>query len=97
MSDAETQTRIGLAEEEDQAYCSSKVVPKQLLKLWEPRKTQISTMELLAAVMSIIQLKSHLTGKRVVLYVDAEAVEGQLVEGHGALVTPSRRSMLRST
>ena len=73
ISDAETQPRIGWitfawgpTEEEGQAYCSSKIVPKQLLKQWEPRKTQISTMELLTTVMSIIQLKYLVTGKWVV-------------------------------
>ena len=49
---------------------------------WLPRKNQISMVEMFGAVLAVFTFKACLRGKRVILFVDSEAVEGALVKGY---------------
>ena len=58
------------------------VVTPELIALWLPRATQICMIELLARIIALATFKDYyVTGKYVLLLVDAEAVEGALVKG----------------
>ena len=48
---------------------------------WVPRKTQVSMIEMLAPVIVNEEFKKELRGKKVLLFVDSECVEGALVKG----------------
>ena len=49
-----------------------------------PRKTQVSRIEMLAPVIVNEEFKDELRGKKVLLFVDSECVEGALVKGYSA-------------
>ena len=49
-----------------------------------PRKTQVSMIEMLAPVIVNEAFKEELRGKKVLLFVDSECVEGSLVKGYSA-------------
>ena len=60
------------------------VVTPELIALWLPRATQICMIELLAPIIALATFKEYVTGKYVLLLVDAEAVEGALVKGYSS-------------
>ena len=59
-------------------------IKKEIMKEWMPRKTQVSMIEMLAPVIVNETFKSELEGKKVLLFVDSECVEGALVKGYSA-------------
>jgi hypothetical protein len=66
------------------SQCFSLAVPMRLIVEWLPRTTQVVMIEMLAPVVSNFVWKDALIGKRVLLFVDSEAVEGALVKGYSA-------------
>ena len=60
----------------------SEVVSDETQRMWIERKTQIALVELLAAVMALAGFSDLVQGKRALLFVDAEAVEGALIKGY---------------
>ena len=60
----------------------SEVVSDETQQMWIERKTQIALVELLAAVMALAGFADLVRGKRTLLFVDAEAVEGALIKGY---------------
>ena len=64
-------------------FVAEEVAPA-IMDRWLPRKTQIALVELFAAVLSLGAFDDIIRGKRVILFVDAEAVEGGLVKGYSS-------------
>ena len=62
----------------------SEVVPTAVLDQLIPRATQIFMAELVATVLALETFRDYLFGKHVLLFVDAEAVEGALVKGYSS-------------
>ena len=60
------------------------VVPQRVIDQWMPRKTQICLIELVGVIIAFETFRDYLQGKTVLLFVDAEAVEGALVKGYSA-------------
>jgi len=60
------------------------VVPETIIAKWLDRKTQIVMIELVAAVAALQTFSHQLRGKSLLLFVDAEAVEGALIKGYSA-------------
>ena len=61
---------------------TSMPVPQCLMEEWLPRKTQIVMIELLAPVILAQSCREQLRGRKVLLFVDSEPVEGALVKGY---------------
>ena len=59
-------------------------VPMEVVSRWLPRKTQIAMIELVATVVALETFRPMLQNKTLLLFVDAEAVEGALVKGYSA-------------
>ena len=51
---------------------------------WITRKNQIAMVELFAPVLALETFKGQLKGKKVLLFVDSESVEGALVKGYSS-------------
>ena len=66
------------------AFCTSLTVPKNVITEWIPRKTQIAMVELIAPVVVNEVFADVLKGKKALLFVDSESVEGALVKGYSA-------------
>jgi microcystin degradation protein MlrC len=60
------------------------VVPSAVLDTWISRVTQIFMVELVATVLVLETFRHYLQDATVLLFVDAEAVEGALVKGYSA-------------
>ena len=60
-------------------------VPEDVMNKWIPRTNQIAPVELFAPVLALELLGEKLRGKKVLLFVDSEPVEGALVKGYSAL------------
>ena len=57
-------------------------VTNDMTARWLPRSTQICMVELMAVAMALRTFSNELRGKKVVAFVDAQAVEGALVKGY---------------
>ena len=68
----------------DRPLAFSMSVPQRVIDTWIPRKTQISMIEMFAPVCVLENFKELLKGKRAILFVDSEAVEGALIKGYSA-------------
>ena len=62
----------------------SEIVPKEVLDKWISRSTQIFMVELVATVLALETFRYYLQNTNVLLFVDAEAVEGALVKGYSS-------------
>ena len=60
-------------------------VPEDMMSKWIPRTNQIALVELFAPVLALQLMGEKLRGKKVLLFVDSEPVEGALVKGYSAL------------
>jgi hypothetical protein len=60
----------------------SDVVRAKVMDTWLPRKTQIAMVELFATVVALAAFPDLLCEKRVLLFVDAEAIQGALINGY---------------
>jgi hypothetical protein len=60
-------------------------VPEDMMRKWIPRTNQIALVELFAPVLALELMGEKLRGKKVLLFVDSEPVEGALVKGYSAL------------
>ena len=59
-------------------------VPCELIAKWLPRKTQICMVEAFAAVLLVDQYRHLLRNRKLILFVDADAVLAALVKGYSA-------------
>ena len=66
------------------AWSTAMKVPEDLIREWLPRKTQIAMVEMLAPIVVNEVFKEELRGKKAILLVDSESVEGALVKGYSA-------------
>ena len=64
--------------------CFSEKVLQTDIDKWLPRKNQIALVELFAVVLAICIFRVQLAGRRVLIFVDSESVEGALVKGYSA-------------
>ena len=65
----------------EEVLFSSREVPQDVMRQWEPRETQINMVEMLGAVAAVMHLAPQLRGLKVTLFVDSESVEGALIRG----------------
>jgi hypothetical protein len=63
----------------------SREVPPEVMAEWIPRTNQIAMVELIAPVLVAEVMGERLRGKKVLIFVDSEPVEGALVKGYSAL------------
>ena len=60
------------------------VVPEVVMDAWLPRATQICMIDLVGTVIALGTFRHDLKARSVLVFVDAEAVEGALVTGYSA-------------
>ncbi|MEE3326727.1 MAG: hypothetical protein VX252_05305 [Myxococcota bacterium] len=57
-------------------------VPKAIVDLWIPRKTQISMVEAIAVPIAAHTFRDQIKGKRILWMLDSESVFGSIVKGY---------------
>merc|ERR1711940_493907 len=49
---------------------------------WNPRSTQVTMLEMIAPVVAVHALGPRLRDRRILVFIDSEAVEGALIKGY---------------
>jgi hypothetical protein len=60
----------------------SDIVKQKIIETWLPRKTQIAMVELFAVVVAAAAFADIIKGKRLLIFVDAEAIQGAVIKGY---------------
>ena len=62
----------------------SEQLEQRTVDTWLTRQNQISMVELFAPVLALFAMEEAVRGKKLLLFVDSEAVEGALVKGYSS-------------
>ena len=62
----------------------SEQLEKRTVDTWLTRQNHISMVELFAPVLALHAMEESVSGKKLLLFVDSEAVEGALVKGYSS-------------
>ena len=72
------------AEGKEKPLYLSEKIPQETINTWLTRNNQIAMVELFAPVLALHAMEGRVKGKRILLFVDSEAVEGALVKGYSS-------------
>ena len=75
----------GHSDDTDSALFSSFVVTPDILSNWIDRRMQIGMVELFGAVLLVDAMGPAMRGKRVLLLIDNESVQGALIKGYSSI------------
>ena len=70
---------------EQQALCTRCDVTPDKTAKWLARSTQICMVELIAVAVALCTFENELRNKKLLVFVDAQAVEGAIVKGYSRI------------